>query len=132
VLVARDRTGATLSVVLPSTKGAAIEAALAPVLAPDAVLCSGGANSYRGIARRRGLTQHALPATKSGKRVRRQDNAFHINNVNAYDSRLKGWMFRFHGVATNNLPNYLGWHRFLDAQKATTARSFWQTAMGWS
>jgi hypothetical protein len=31
----------------------------------------------------------------------------HINNVNAYYRRLKEWMRRFHGVATNNLPNYL-------------------------
>ena len=38
----------------------------------------------------------------------------HINNVNAYDSRLIGWMFRFQGVATKYLPNYLGWHRMLD------------------
>ena len=26
-------------------------------------------------------------------------------NVNAYDSRLKGWMARFIGVATKYLPN---------------------------
>jgi len=27
---------------------------------------------------------------------------------------LKGWMARFHGVATKNLPNYLGWRRCLE------------------
>ena len=31
----------------------------------------------------------------------------HINNVNAYHSRLKQWLSRFNGVATKNLPNYL-------------------------
>ncbi|MDA3921351.1 MAG: hypothetical protein PF501_11840, partial [Salinisphaera sp.] len=27
----------------------------------------------------------------------------------------KGWMERFHGVATRYLNHYLGWHRMLDA-----------------
>lgn len=40
---------------------------------------------------------------------------FHINNVNAYRGRLKEWLRRFHGVATKNLPNYLGWRRTLEA-----------------
>ncbi len=39
----------------------------------------------------------------------------HINNVNAYQSRLKEWPRRFHGVATKNLPNDLGWRRTLEA-----------------
>jgi hypothetical protein len=38
------------------------------------------------------------------------DHAFHSQNVNAYHSRLADWMRRFHGVATNDLPNSLGWH----------------------
>jgi hypothetical protein len=36
------------------------------------------------------------------------DGAFHIQNVNAYDSRLKEWIRRFHGVATKYLENYVG------------------------
>ena len=39
----------------------------------------------------------------------------HINNVNAYHGRLKQWLARFNGVATKNLPNYLGWRRALEA-----------------
>ncbi len=38
----------------------------------------------------------------------------HINNVNAYHSRLKQWLNRFNGVATNSLPSYLGWRRALE------------------
>jgi len=45
---------------------------------------------------------------------------FHINNVNAYHSRLKEWLCRFHGVATKNLPNYLGWRRTLEALDRTS------------
>ena len=40
---------------------------------------------------------------------------FHINNINAYHSHLKEWLRPFHGVATKNLPNYLGWRRTLEA-----------------
>lgn len=39
---------------------------------------------------------------------------YHIQNVNAYDSRLKTWMKRFHGVATKYLENYLGWRQELE------------------
>ena len=42
------------------------------------------------------------------------DGVFHIQNVNAYDSRLKNWIRRFHGVATKYLDNYLGWRRMLE------------------
>ena len=46
---------------------------------------------------------------------------YHINNVNAYDSRLKNWMRPFNGVATKYLPNYLGWHRALDRETGSLA-----------
>ena len=50
--------------------------------------------------------------------------AGHRQNVNAYHGRLKEWLRRFHGVATKNLPNYLGWRRTLEAlaQNATSGR----------
>jgi hypothetical protein len=38
-------------------------------------------------------------------------SVYHIQNVNACDSRLKQWMGRFHGVATKYLENYLDWRR---------------------
>lgn len=41
-------------------------------------------------------------------------NIYHIQNVNAYDSRLKQWIAKFHGVARRYLENYLGWNRMID------------------
>lgn len=41
------------------------------------------------------------------------EKVFHIQNVNAYHSRLKAWMDRFNGVATK----YLGWLLFLDKNR---------------
>ena len=39
---------------------------------------------------------------------------WHVQNVNAYASRLRSWMRRFKGVATKYLASYLGWFRMLD------------------
>jgi hypothetical protein len=40
--------------------------------------------------------------------------SYHIQNVNAYISRLKQWIVRFKGVATHYLPSYLGWRRMIE------------------
>ena len=44
----------------------------------------------------------------------RVQGAWHVQNVNAFASRLRTWMVRFKGVATKYLANYLGWFRMLD------------------
>ena len=44
---------------------------------------------------------------------------YHVQNVNAFDSRLKNWMYRFHGMETNYLSSYFGWRRILDETKET-------------
>ena len=45
------------------------------------------------------------------------DKVFHIQNVNAYHSRLKNWVRQFHGVATKYLDHYLGWFRLMDTSE---------------
>lgn len=111
VLVARDRSGgATLTVKLPSRKAKDIGAALVPKLSKDAVLFADGAHAYKTIGKKNGIEVRSIPVNPKKKTV----GPNHINNVNAYDSRLKGWMFRFQGVASKYLDNYLGWHRMLD------------------
>jgi hypothetical protein len=49
----------------------------------------------------------------------------HINNVNAYHSRLKQWLSGFNGVATKNLPNYRGWRRALEVRGDQLAPPNW-------
>ncbi|MRV76455.1 IS1595 family transposase, partial [Duganella sp. FT92W] len=51
-------------------------------------------------------------------------------NVNAYHSRFRAWLHRFHGVATRYLPNYLGWRCILDAHRIDTAESLLKAAIG--
>jgi transposase-like protein len=115
VLVARERTsGATLTAVLPSRKGKDIAKVLAPKLSMDTVLMTDGATAYNAVAKaKEGVEVRAVPPNPKHK----TSGPNHINNVNSYDTRLKGWMFRFRGVATKNLPHYLGWHRWLEAHK---------------
>ena len=108
-----------------SAAKAAIGAALAPVVAGDAVLCSDGAKAYAAFAALHGI-RHEPINVAAGVRVR--DGDFHIQNVNAYHGRLKGWMGRFNGVATRYLPNYLGWRRTLERATEPSAAKTWLLA----
>ncbi len=110
VLVARDRAGATMDCVLKAMDMATLSAALKPFVAKDLVLCTDGSKALAGAARELGVEHHAVNLS-AGVRV---DGAWHVQNVNAYHSRLKGWVYKFRGVATRYLDNYLGWFRALD------------------
>ena len=110
VLVARDRSGATTDFILAAPDKVNILAALAPVLPPDAILCSDGGGALAKTAEHLGIEHHGLNLSK-GVRVQ---GPWHIQNVNAYHSRLKHWIHRFKGVATSYLDSYLGWFRALD------------------
>jgi transposase-like protein len=111
VLIARDRDRITLDAVLPKADTQSVKEVLGPVIDPDAILCSDANPIYCAFTRQAHI-EHRPINLSAGIRV--LDNAFHIQNVNAYDSRLKGWMDRFRGVATKYLPNYLGWRRCLE------------------
>ena len=112
VIVARDRTGATTDAVLPRLNRASIAAALGGVVTPGNQFCCDGGTAIVAFAQRAGIPAHILP--RPGKPFPGAPD-FHLNNVNAYHGRLKEWLRRFHGVATKNLPNYLGWRRTLEA-----------------
>jgi hypothetical protein len=86
----------------------------------DAVLCFDGNAIYRRFAERVHIA-HTPVNLSAGIRV--IDHAFHIQNANAYHSRLKAWMARLHGVATKYPPNYLGSRRCLERFAATLTPS---------
>jgi len=116
VLIVRDRQQTTSEAILPDLRAKTIGACLLPLLGPQVVLCSDNSKAYGVIAREAGI-HHEPVNVADGERVRA--GVFHIQNVNAYDSRLKNWMHRFHGVATKYLDSYLGWRRTLEALGAT-------------
>jgi transposase-like protein len=111
VLIMRDRQQVTRDAVLADLRAVTIGRELLPALAPDVLLCTDASSAYALIARQAGI-QHEPINRAAGEYVR--NRVFHIQNVNAYDSRLKGWMYRFHGVATKYLANYLGWRRLIE------------------
>ena len=102
ILVARDRKGATFDAVLPQADGASIAAALTGVVTPKNHLVGDGGKPLAAFARRARIPFHAVPSP--GKPAPEAPH-LHINNVNAYHSRLKQWLNRFNGVATKNLPS---------------------------
>jgi len=112
IVVVRDRQGATFDAVLPKLDRASMAAALGDVLAGAETFCCDGGKSIVAFACGAGVPVHVLPAPGGPRPGAPQ---FHINNVNGYHGRFKEWMRRFHGVATKNLPNYLGWRRALEA-----------------
>lgn len=118
VLVARDRSGATTDYVLTDSRKAAVMQVLRPLLPPDAVVCTDGGGSVGQAVKDLGLEHHPV-VTSSGTHA---IGAWHIQNVNSYHGRLKGWMRRFNGVATRHLENYLGWFRALDRAPRNAAQ----------
>ncbi len=83
--------------------------------------CDGG-TAIVAFARRASIPAHIVPAPGNPSP---EPPDFHIDNVNAYHSRLKEWLRRFHGVATQNPRNYLGWRRALEALGATLKPEQW-------
>ena len=81
------------------------------VVTPANHLVGDGGKSLAAFASRAGIPFHAVPSP--GKPAPETPH-LHINNVNAYHGRLKQWLNRFNGVATKNLPSYLGWRRALE------------------
>ncbi|MCC7310128.1 MAG: IS1595 family transposase [Sulfuritalea sp.] len=116
VLVARDRSGATANIILTADGKADLVAALKPLLPSDTILCTDGSSVLAAAAKEIGVT-HRPVNVSAGRRV--IAGVYHIQNVNAFDSRLKNWIRRFHGVATTYLDSYLGWFRTLDRSTST-------------
>jgi transposase-like protein len=111
VLVTRDRTGSTADAILPADDKASVVAALGPLLPKDIILCSDGSSALAAAAKALGVAHRPINQSAG---IRVVAGVYHVQNVNAYDSRLKDWIRRFHGVATRYLDSYLGWFRAID------------------
>ena len=105
VLMAADRSGTTVSAVLPRVDAAALTAALDPVVAKDALLVSDGGASYPPCAAALRVSHETLNRSM-GERVR---GDLHVQTVNSRHSRLKDFLRPRRGIATRYLDNYLSW-----------------------
>lgn len=117
VLVARDRSGSTADFILPADDKASIVAALGPILPKDTILCSDGSGTLKAVAKTLGVAHRPINLSAG---IRIVAGVYHIQNVNAYDSRLKDWIRRFRGVATCYLDSYLGWFRAIDRMRGVS------------
>lgn len=110
VLVARDRAGQTADFILEVGDSEHASDKLRPLMAQDTILCTEGDATMSATARKLGIEHHAVNVS-AGVRV---DGPWHVQNVNAYHSRLKVWVRHFKGVSTKYLDSYLGWFRTID------------------
>jgi transposase-like protein len=87
VLIVRDRDGHTTDAVLESANEKEIGKVISPLIDEDVLLCSDGNRIYQAFAKTFNLT-HKIINASAGEYIK--EGAYHIQNVNAYDSRLKG------------------------------------------
>lgn len=128
VLVTRDRTGQTRDFVTgkgPVTK-VQLHRCLPPVLDEDILLVTDSNASYRYFAKEAGIS-HQTVNLRKGVRVK---GAIHVQNVNAYHSRFRDWLSKFHGVATHYLPNYLGWRWAIDKRRINSPETLLRASIG--
>ncbi len=115
VLVARGRNASEADFVFKRFTLKNVEKHLLPLLSQDVVLCIDAHLTFECLANKHHLNYKVLNAS-AGERVK--ETAFYIQGVNNYHQRLKGWLVRFHGVATKYLPHYLGWFRWFDQHRS--------------
>jgi transposase-like protein len=119
ILVAADRSGTTLTHVLPDTTAATIGAHLEADIEPDALLVTDGAPFFPPCARSLGLSHQPLDQ-KAGQRRRGE---LHLNTVNSRHERLKTFLRGRRGIATRYLGSYLAWYHLAILPKLPTPRS---------
>lgn len=126
ILMATDRTGATVSAVLKAVNADAIETVLSPVLNKDALLVTDGARIYPLCADKLGVSHEALNLS-AGERVR---GDLHIQTVNSRHERLKTFLRRYRGIATKYLDSYLKWFHLVGIKLNPSPRTCLNATLG--
>jgi len=115
IALALDRSGHITHHVLEHDTKEEIIAALAPVIRENSVLCTEGNLSYVGMVKTFDHLEHKRLIAQDNSRV--IEGVYHIQTLNNFTQRWKGWLKRFHGVGTAHVDNYLGWFRFMDERE---------------
>ncbi len=120
VLVVADRSGATVSAVLPAVNADTLRAVIEPIVDEGIVLVTDGHRACPRCAAAIGAHHEALNLSRS----ERMRGAFHIQiaadpAVNNRHSRLKDFLRRYRGVATRYLDNDLRWFQRLELENAS-------------
>ncbi|KDM89635.1 IS1595 family transposase [Photobacterium galatheae] len=116
VLVLLDRYEQEADFVLENNTIDEIHPCMHKRLTKGSVLCTDGSLVYLAIAKEEAVLHKRILSDNPARTI--EDGTFHIQTLNNYVSRLKGWIRRFHGVGTAYLSNYLAWWRFIAQHKA--------------
>ncbi|MGL5243747.1 MAG: IS1595 family transposase [Sarcina sp.] len=114
VMCAIDRSGNIISE--PIGRGKINALAIAKLfedkIEEDSIACTDSCRSFKKFAKNSNLQLVQLPKGK------KKAGIYHLQHVNSFHSKLKGWMKKFNGVATKYLSSYLSWFRWLEYFKA--------------
>ena len=90
-----------------------LEAVLSEHILWDTVICTDKEKAYRRFSEYNNYNLIQLENGKASKGI------YNIQHINSYHSQLKNFMYRFKGVSTKYLNNYLAWHNFVNYSKET-------------
>lgn len=127
VLIALDRNEHEADFVLAADTKAQVHPCLKGLIRPDAVLCTDGSQLYPQFAEEEGLCHKRILSINQARTT--GDGAFHIQTLNNYVSRLRGWLVRFRGVGTAYLGNYLAWWRNIAFEELLSRRAWLHAAL---
>lgn len=106
ILTPVDRNGARRAERIPNRTDKTIEAALAPFVAPDTVLCSDGLSGYKNFTSRRQITHVEIKPKQTSTGI---SSAYHIQNTNSLHQLYKTFIRPFRGPASKYLEGYICW-----------------------
>ncbi len=126
IFIALDRSGVVSHKVLERNTKENIQAQLTPLLSSGSVLCTDGNLSYKGIADELDIDHKRLIGLDNQRVI---DGIYHIQTLNNYMKRWKGWLKRFNGIGTAYIENYLSWFRFMEGNKEYSDQTWIKEAL---
>lgn len=124
VLIMLDRYEREADFVLEAASIEQIRPCMQGRITPGSVLCTDGSMVYLKWADGEQVLHKRILSSNPSHTI--EDGIYHIQTLNNYTARLKGWLRRFSGVGTAYLANYLAWWRAI-AQESMTSRRDWIT-----
>tara|TARA_R110001592_G_scaffold269205_1_gene535548 strand:- start:937 stop:1860 length:924 start_codon:yes stop_codon:yes gene_type:complete len=126
IFIALDRSGVVSHKVLARNTKENIQAQLKPLLSSGSVLCTDGNLSYKGIAEELDVDHKRLIGLDNQRVI---EGNYHIQTLNNYMKRWKGWLKRFNGIGTDCIENYLSWFRFMEDNKEYSDQTWIKEAL---
>lgn len=126
IFIALDRSGVVSHKVLERNTKENIQAQLKPLLSSGTVLCTDGNLSYKGITEELDVDHKRLIELDNQRVI---DGVYHIQTLNNYMKRWKGWLKRFNGIGTGYIENYLSWFRFMEDNKEYSDQTWIKEAL---